>query len=591
MGTGAEEIRQQMILDAQAVLTELQRVDDAFNKFGSQLAGMGSKFDSFNQSAAKTISALQQITTEATNAFNALSKVGQAPAVAGGAGGAGGATGGGAAGAEAREVAKIMAETRTPQEQYAERMTRLSELAQKGAIDQQTFGRAVAQAGSQVSSAADPLRNLTITWETLARVVMTQFIVRALSQVRDAFSESYEASLKFSKQIGELRAVDSSRSFAEIAAQVRSMSDAFNQPLSNVAEATYQTLSHQFVSTADQLNILTAANELSKVSTQSLEGAVTLLSGALNAYGESSDMAGLRAAQFDLTINLAHLRMADLATALGRTQTLAHAMGISMEELDAALISMSIGGLKASEAATQLRSMMNALLKPSEGMKAALDEIGASSGEAAVAAYGFRGAFEAVAATTDRTIGSLSKLIPNIRGLPGALRLLNEGAQQYEEGLKKLAAVDMETLHKKVQDFISTDAEKLTAELNKISNFFKVEFGADLVKSMAGVLAMFGGSGGLVSMLRALTGSLPMLVAGFGGLIAVLVAIKLEAMAAASSIGGLRVGFLALIGVPMAQAAGKALGEIWRQNMIAESQAITETADATIRMKDRKSVV
>ena len=302
MGTGAEEIRQQMGLDAQAVLNELQRVETAFNNFGTQLTGMGAKFDSFNQSAAKTISTLQQMATEATNAFNALAKVGQAPVAGGGAGGAGG--GGGTVGADARDAARIMAEMRTPQEQYAARMTQLNGLAQKGAIDQQTFGRAVAKAGDDLTAATNPLKNITITWETMARVVVTQFIVRALSQLRDAFAESYQSALAFSKQISEIQHVDPGRSFAEVAANVRQLSDAFNQPLSTVAEAQYQTISHQFTSAADQLNILTAASELSKVTTQSMASAVSLLSGALNAYGESSDMAGLRAAQFDKTIEL-----------------------------------------------------------------------------------------------------------------------------------------------------------------------------------------------------------------------------------------------------------------------------------------------
>ena len=128
--------------------------------------------------------------------------------------------------------------------------------------------------------------------------------------------------------------------------------------------------------------------------------------------------------------------MEDLGSALGRTQTLGHALGVSMEELDASLISMTIGGLKATEAATQLRSLMTGLLKPSEAMQAAFKQLGVDSGEAAIAAFGFRGALQAVAETTDGSVAALSKLFPNIRALPGDLRLLREGAQQYEEALR-----------------------------------------------------------------------------------------------------------------------------------------------------------
>ena len=77
------------------------------------------------------------------------------------------------------------------------------------------------------------------------------------------------------------------------------------------------------------------------------------MTGALNAYGESSDMAGLRAAQFDKTIELGRLRMGELGTAMGRVQSIAHEVGMSMEELQASFIAMTIGGVKATEAATQ----------------------------------------------------------------------------------------------------------------------------------------------------------------------------------------------------------------------------------------------
>ena len=147
----------------------------------------------------------------------------------------------------------------------------------------------------------------------------------------------------------------------------------------------------------------------------------------------------------------------------------------------------------------------------------------------------------------------------------------------------------MATLHKSVQDFVSTDAERLTAELNKVSNFFKVEFGAELVKSIRQVLDVFGGGGGLVPILRALTGTLPALGIGLAAVVGSLVAIRVAAALAKAELTGLRAGFLALAGIPLAQAAGKALGELWRQNATAEVRAVQEQTDATERMNQEKA--
>jgi hypothetical protein len=191
--------------------------------------------------------------------------------------------------------------------------------------------------------------NWLMTPETLARVMQTQLLIRGINTVRDAFEEAYTSALKFSKSVSEIRAVDAGRNFAQISDDLRKLSDQFNQPIGEVAEAQYQAISNQFSTTAQQADILTAANALSKTTAQSLGDAVQVLAGVLNAYGESSDHAGQRAAQLFTTVQLGHMRLKDLETAMGRVQSIASTAGISIEELEASLVTLSLGGLKASE--------------------------------------------------------------------------------------------------------------------------------------------------------------------------------------------------------------------------------------------------
>ena len=92
-----------------------------------------------------------------------------------------------------------------------------------------------------------------------------------------------------------------------------------------------------------------------------------------------------------------------------------------MEELQASFISLTIGGVKATEAATQLRGVMTGLLKPSEGMKGAFREIGVESGEAAIATWGFQGTLQKLISTTGGSASEIAKLFQNVRGLAGVL--------------------------------------------------------------------------------------------------------------------------------------------------------------------------
>ena len=311
----ADEIRQQLGFDASQTFTVLEQLNAAFAKFGAALEGVAARMDAFNQAGAKVDEAVKTTnaaTREAARIFEqtrtplekyqntiaklngllqqgAISQDTHSRAVKQ----AGEALSGTQKTAElAREGARIFEQTRTPQEKYANTAERLNTLLQQGAIDQDTHNRALKQSQEALDGATKTVDSYVVSWRTLGRVVMTQFIVRAMSMMRDAFREAYQSALEFSNQVGEIRAINPERNFGEIAADIRQLSDAFNQPLSKMAEAQYQTISFQFVTAAFRANILTVANMLSKTGADDLTASAQLLTGALNAYGESSDMAG-----------------------------------------------------------------------------------------------------------------------------------------------------------------------------------------------------------------------------------------------------------------------------------------------------------
>ena len=606
----ADEIRQQLGFDASNTFAVLAQLNDAFAKFSQSLTDAAARMDAFNQAGAKVDDGVKKTSAamrEAARLFEqtrtpqekyaatieklngllqqgAINQDTHSRAMKQ----AGEALSGAQKTAElAREGARIFEQTRTPQEKYASTTERLNTLLQQGAINQDTHTRALKTAQEALDATGKKVDGLTISWHTLARVVVTQLIVRAMSMVRDAFKDAYASALEFSKAVGEIRTIDPSRSFGEIAANIRGLSDAFNQPLSRVAEAQYQVISDQFVTAADRANILTAANQLAKVGNDDLVASAQLLTGALNAYGESSDMAGVRAAQFFESVNLGRFRMSELGTALGRVQSIGHELGLSMEELQASLITVTIGGVKSNEAATQLRGAMTALLKPSEGMKKAFHEIGVDSGEAAIATWGFQGTLQQLMEYTGGSATRMAELFQNVRGLAGVLRIAGEGAKAYNEGIDKLH-ISQENLNKIFKEFTETDAEKLTKELNKVKNFWSAEFGGTLVGDLQKVVSLIGGEG-IVSALRAATSQTILLTAEavtLGGAMAVAAGYaKLMKGQTADTVTGLRAAGILLAGLPIAQAAGQMIGERVAASYNAPYEAERDQLAKTIELR------
>jgi TP901 family phage tail tape measure protein len=486
-----DKIEQTLGFNVSQALAALDQLDAKFAGFGQQLSSVATRISAFNVSSSGTVAALSKIAAQAESTAASLSKLGSK---------------------------SISVDSMLGIGKVTEQVKNFQDAARLGTS---TYGNALSVMDSQgktVNKTLDDMnkrtQSVTLSWQTFARVMQTQALIRGFNMLRNAVQEAYASFHEFSKQVGEIQAINPERSFGQIAAEVRQLSDAFNQPISRVAEAQYQTISDQFVSLAQRTDILTAANKLAKITVSDLADTSQLLTGALNAYGESSEMAEFRAAQFFTTINLGRLRAGELGTALGRVQSIGHELGVSMEELQASLISITIGGVRSNEAATQLRGVLSALMKPTVEMSSAFQKMGVSSGTAAVATFELQGTLAKLWEISGKTVEGMSKFFPNIRGDAGALRMAAEGAQKYKEGLDALRSQNMATLAKPFEAFKATDAEKLNAELNKLKNFMTAEFGAKLVGQLNTVVQVLGGGNGLTGVLRMVTGELPLVAAG-----------------------------------------------------------------------------
>ena len=150
-------------------------------------------------------------------------------------------------------------------------------------------------------------------------------------------------------------------------------------------------------------------------------------------------------------------------------------------------MSITIGGVKSNEAATQMRGVMAALLKPGTDLKDTLLGLGMASGEDAIATWGLAGTLNQLKVAAEDSGHTVSKMFPNIRGLNGVLRLAGAGAEQYAKSLKQLDEVNEATLTKKWSEFVSTDAERTVAAVNQIKNALTVDFGPQVIKAFGGV--------------------------------------------------------------------------------------------------------
>ncbi len=337
-------------------------------------------------------------------------------------------------------------------------------------------------------SAKQTAKVWTVSWETMARVVATQAIVRTLSTIRQAFRAAIGDAIKFQKAVAEIGTISEEGlgGLDDIGNMLKRVSDQFNVGLGDTAEAAYQTVSNQIANSEEDVEaFLATAAKFAKITKTDMSTAVNLLSGTLNAFGKEVGEAESVAAKFFSTIKLGRTRAEELAQSIGTIQPIAKQLGVSMEELNAGVATLTIQGLKTDKVVTQLRGVMQSFLKPTKEMKAAMAELGFETGEQVLEAYNLQEAMEALKGTTDGSAQSFAKLIPRVRGMTGGIGLAEDASGDFTKSLDEQKKA-LDGLYSEAYTLIvETDAEKVTKFFNEIKNFFTTTVGQFLLRETA----------------------------------------------------------------------------------------------------------
>ena len=490
----ADELISKLGFDASDAIKALESMDQKMTALEGHFGSLASAMSAWNSSAASTISVLKELATYANSAASAMGKL-NANMNKGGGGSA-------AAPPPPPEAAKPGSWLPPGVKEEYDKM------GQAGAQAGQKVAGGAGQAGGDLEGAKGKAGGFTVSLQMLSRIVITQAIVRALSGIRDAFSEAFTSSMDFQKRIAELNSIlgGTAESMEPLKVKAAELAREFNFPIGQVVEAQYQAVSAQFVTTSQQTDVMTASMKLAKVGVMDLNTSVTLIASALKAYGMSSSQAETVAAKFFQTVRDGKVRGEELAASLGKVMPVAAELGVSLDEVNTAVVQLTVSGIKAPEAATSLRSALMALIKPSSDLKKSLKELGFDSGEQAIGALGLVGALQALRGTTDETIASAVKLFPNIRAQNTILRETGERAAKAAEELTKMKAANAEGLNKAYNVFISTNANQVSAELNKMSVWLTTELGPQLLKATSSILNMVGGVTTLTTAINALAG-------------------------------------------------------------------------------------
>jgi hypothetical protein len=195
------------------------------------------------------------------------------------------------------------------------------------------------------------------------------------------------------------------------------------------------------------------------------------------------------AAIFFKTIDLGRVKAADLSNTFGRIAPMASALGVSIEEANAAISTLTRQGTKPSDAMTLLTNVMIKLAKPTDKMKDLLESWGTPTGQAAIATFGFEGVLKKLEETTEGSTEELSKLFNEIRSFRGAQLTTTSLFAEFKKDLDAIKASSSEyDLAKLIR--AEPAADKVIKEMNRIRNAFTLQFGDQMLAAAANYISV-----------------------------------------------------------------------------------------------------
>jgi TP901 family phage tail tape measure protein len=213
----------------------------------------------------------------------------------------------------------------------------------------------------------------------------------------------------------------------------------FGQSANDAADALFFITSAGLRGSA-AIDVLEASLKGSAIGLGETRVIADLATSAVNAYGEANLDGATAVDVLAEAVRLGKLEPAELAGSMGQVLPIASSMGISFAEVGAAMAAMSRTGTDASQASTQLRGIMTAILKPTTQAERALRDMGTSSEELRQSIRD-RGLLKTLQDLTGRFDGNESAtaaVFGNVRALSGVLDLFGENAETTMEILSEM---------------------------------------------------------------------------------------------------------------------------------------------------------
>ena len=214
--------------------------------------------------------------------------------------------------------------------------------------------------------------------------------------------------------------------------QIVDMAPKVQKSTTELANGLYQVVSAG-IDTAKAMDVVNVAARAGVAGLTDTFTAVDIITTGLNAYGKSAEEAEQVSDVLFQTVKLGKTTFGELANFLGPVLPMANTLGISLEEVGAAMSTMTAAGLRTDISATALRATLSSLIQNASKFRDIGIDVIKVAGE-----EGLTGVMNRLKEATGGDIEAIQKLMPNVRALAAVLTITGSGAEKFTRDLKEM---------------------------------------------------------------------------------------------------------------------------------------------------------
>ena len=233
--------------------------------------------------------------------------------------------------------------------------------------------------------------------------------------------------------------------------------------------ASYDVASAGFANAADNAKILEASAKGATGGLSDINTVGNAVTSVLNAYGKSAAEAGILVDGFIQTQNDGKIVLNEYAQQIGKLAPTAAAAGVGIQELNAAVATITAQGVPVESTFAGLNQALVAILKPSKEASDLAKALGIDFNEAGLRAKGFGGLLQDVKEKTGGSTTALVKLFGSVDALKAVLPLVNDDLVKYNKNVQKQADVSG-VADKATKELGGTVSAEVSKMINQIGN-------------------------------------------------------------------------------------------------------------------------